>query len=119
MGPGEPVDYSRPPTSARTASERRGHTSRDHGPNSRSDSDAHATPATGSTHRNDPDPPKCPYVSAELVVPVQCGDFASRNSKPSPQSIGRIRPTPGRIPSSPGNTTLVMSANVDAATSVG
>jgi len=36
-----------------------------------------------------PPRPKCPNVRGELRVPVQCGLFASRSSKPSPQSSGR------------------------------
>ena len=65
-----------------------GHASTAQGPKSRSVSTTHAAPASGSTHRNVPDWPKCPKVFGELFAPVQCGDFPSRISKPSPQSFG-------------------------------
>ena len=59
--------------SARTASDRAGQAREAHTPNGRSASPAQTTPATGSTHRNDPVWPKWPNVAGELVVPVQWG----------------------------------------------
>ena len=63
--------------------------------------------------------PKWPNVAGELSEPVQCGDFASRSSKPRPQSFGVWRPKPGSTPSRPGNWTEVASASVSGAISVG
>ena len=60
---------------------------------------------SGSTHTNVPAAPKCPNVRDELRAPVQCGDFASRSSKPRPQSFGSMRPKLGSTPTRPGNTT--------------
>ena len=77
-------------------------------------------PASGSTQRNVPLPPKWPNVRGELRVPVQCGDFESRSSIPRPQSFGLLTArSPGSTPTSPGNCTAVASASVSAATSVG
>src|SRR6185295_1567332 len=75
-------------SSASTASERRGQASFAQSPNWRSLSEAQAAPASGSTQRNEPDPPKWPNVRSEFCFPVQCGDLASRSSKPRPQSFG-------------------------------
>src|ERR1700676_3097051 len=97
------------PNSVVTASERAGHRGNAHSPNSRSVSTTSARSKSGSTHRNVPDWPKCPYVRAELADPVQCGDLASLISKPSPQSLGRWTPNPGRTPGRPGNCTVVAS----------
>src|SRR2546428_738367 len=82
----------------------------DHSPRETSARPAHASFASGSTQRNVAEPadePKCPNVRGELRAPVQCGDFASFSSKPSPQSFGSIRPNPGSTPTRPGNWTLV------------
>ena len=67
--------------------------------------DAARASASGSTQRKVPLPPKWPNVRGEFRVPVQCGFFASRSSKPSPQSFGSWRPKPGRTPPRPGNWT--------------
>ena len=81
--------------------------------------DAEREPGSGSTQRNVPLPPKWPNVRGEFREPVQCGCFSSRSSKPRPQSFGSMRPKPGRTPSRPGNATVVASASVSGATSVG
>ena len=73
-----------------TASESRGHASFAQSPNSRSVRHASASPASGSTQRNVPLRPKWPNVRGELRAPVQCGLFASRSSRPSPQSFGSM-----------------------------
>ena len=49
-------------SSMSTRSENGGQVSRAHGPKSRLVSAMQAAPATGSTHRNVPDRPKCPKV---------------------------------------------------------
>ena len=74
-----------------------------------------ATPASGSTQRNVPLRPKWPNVRGELRAPVQCGDLASRSSKPEPQSFGSCRPKPGSTPARPGNCTVAASASVSCA----
>src|ERR671918_1078270 len=102
-----------------TASEKGGHASSAQGPNSRSAIAAAPIPATGSTHRNAPDPPKCPNVSGEFLAPVQCGRLSSRISKVSPHGFGSNRPTSGRTPASFANCGRVASPSVFCATSVG
>ena len=76
-------------------------------------------PASGSTHRNEPDRPKWPKVRGELAVPVQCGRLSPRISTPRPQSHGSNRPKPGSTPARPANWTEVASAWVAALTRVG
>ncbi len=76
-------------------------------------------PATGSTHRNEPDWPKWPKVAGELAAPVQCGDLCPRISGPRPQSHGSWRPKPGRTPSRPGQAGLVAALQVVTLTRVG
>src|SRR5207302_8301894 len=93
------------PNVATTSSDRAGQASAAQGPKSRLVTQAQASPAPGSTHRNVPDRPKWPKVRGELRRPVQCGVFPSRSSKPRPQSLGRWRPKPGRTPSRPGKAT--------------
>ena len=79
-----------------TASASRGHASFAQSPKSRSVRHASARPASGSTQRNVPLRPKCPNVRGELRAPVQCGVFASRSSKPRPQSFGSCARSPAR-----------------------
>src|SRR5271165_5196878 len=79
-------------------------------PKSRSVSTTSASSASGSAQMNVPVWPKCPNVRAELRAAVQCGDFESLISKPSPQSLGRCTPYPGSTPSRPGNWTVIASA---------
>src|SRR5690606_26386793 len=81
---GQPV---RLPCSASTAADRADHSGGAQSPNSRSVSTAHATPASGSTHRNVPDPPKCPKVRGEPSGAVQWGAFVPLSSKPSPHGL--------------------------------
>ena len=76
-----------------------------------------ASARAGSTQMNVPLWPKCPNVASRVrCAPVQCGDFASRSSKPSPQSQGFWRPKPGSTPTSPGKATVVARPKVVAAT---
>ena len=58
-------------------------------------------------------------MRGEVSAPDQCGAFDPLISTPRPQSIGLKRPKSGSTPSSPGNWTLVISACVSGATSVG
>src|SRR5262249_56020982 len=81
-----------------------------HSPKSRSVSTTSASCTSGSAQIKPPACPKWPYIRAELFAPVQCGDFESLISKPSPQSLGRCTPYPGNTPSKPGNCTVVASA---------
>src|SRR5580693_5539305 len=96
--------------SAKTRSEIAGQTPSAQSPKSRSVSTTSASSASGSAQINVPVWPKWPNVRAELRAPVQCGDFESLISKPSPQSLGRCTPYPGSTPSRPGNCTVVASA---------
>ena len=68
------VAHAGPDSSRSTASERRGHASFAQSPNGCVVSTAHATPRSGSTQRNVPLPPKCPYVArrGQLARPVPC-----------------------------------------------
>src|SRR3954471_23423355 len=92
--------------SATTASQSAGQACIAQGPKSRPVRQTHPTPATRSTHRNDPEPPKCPPTCAGTDWPDQCPGRPKLRSKPSPQSQGSKRPTPGTIPDSPGNCTV-------------
>ena len=85
-----------------TASDRRGHASFAQSPKSRFVRTPSARPASGSSQRKVPLPPKWPNVRGELRAPVQCGDLSSRSSKPRPQSFGSKRPKSGRTPARPG-----------------
>ena len=64
-----------------------------------------AIPASGSTQRNVPLPPKCPNVLWRVRVPDQCGAFPPLTSTPSPQSSGLKRPKSGKHAVEPGNCT--------------
>src|SRR3954453_22469810 len=93
-----------------TAVQNGGQTPSAHGPKSRSPSTTAATPATGSSQKKVPAPPKCPNVSADGDGPAQWPRLPEVHSKVNPQSSGSKRPTFGSTPRSPGNWIDVISS---------
>ena len=73
-----------------------------HASKSRSVRQASARAGSGSTQRNEPEPPKCPNVRGDVRLPDQCGCLPSLSSKPRPQSLGSKRPRSGMTPAKPG-----------------
>jgi hypothetical protein len=77
-----------PECSVNTAEDSDDHNGGAQSPNSRSVRTTHANRASGSTHRNVPDPPKWPKVRGEPSGAVQWGDLSPLSSNPSPQGLG-------------------------------
>ena len=113
----EEDDYA---ASARTASESAGQAAAAHSPNG--SSVRHAEREAGARDR-----PRgtCRCARSGRTSRASCarrssaGCFAVAELEAEPQSFGSIRPKPGRTPTRPGNCTLVASASVSPATTVG
>ena len=73
----------------------------------------------GSTHRNVPDPPKCPNADGLLRSPIQCGRLPSWSSRPE-TPVARIEVAdPRHHAGSPGKATVDARAAIAGGTRVG